>query len=337
MTPEKFATHSLPRAQQLAAWRGWYDSVFDIESRQRADKGFAAENLTWKLGGFAVSHASTPPVSVARTTTLMRRNPVDHWVVILAKHSATHLTYRDVSLKMAARVAYIVSLGDRYNKWTEGERILLYLARDSFGDIAPALDAARGTALDAPQGRLLTDYMLLLERNLRSLPAESAPPLKNAVSAMVGACLAPSGDRMAGAKPQIRVTLMERVRQSVRRQLRSPSLGPDRLCREAAMSRSQLYRLLEGEGGAAHYIRRLRLSESFAILCNTSNNLPIGAIAESLCFADASNFSRAFRREFGMTPSDVRAAALAGLPPATAPRDPGGGKVRGFGDCLHML
>jgi AraC-like DNA-binding protein len=153
---------------------------------------------------------------------------------------------------------------------------------------------------------------------------------------MVGACLAPAGDRRADARPQIRLTLMERVRQSVRRQLRSPSLGPDKLCREAAMSRSQLYRLLEGEGGAAHYIQHQRLSESFAILCDTSNNLPIGLIAESLCFADASNFSRAFRREFGMSPSDVRAAALAGLPPAAVPRDPVGGEVRRFGDCLHV-
>jgi AraC-like DNA-binding protein len=337
MTPEKFATHSLPRPQQLAAWRDWYDSVVDIESRQSAKKGFAAESLTWKLDGFAISHVSAPPASIARTATLVRRNPVDHWVVILGKHSATDLTYRDVSLKMPARVAFVVSLGDDgYSKRTQDERILLYLARDSFQEIAPALDAARGTALDTPQGRLLADYMLLLERNLRSLPAQSAPPLKNPVSAMVGACIAPSGDRMADAKPQIRLTLMERVRQSVRRQLRSPSLGPDKLCREAAMSRSQLYRLLEGEGGAAHYIQRLRLSESFAILCNTSNNLPIGVIAESLCFADASSFSRAFRREFGTSPSEVRAAVLVGLPPSAASRDSVGGEVRRFGDCLHL-
>jgi AraC-like DNA-binding protein len=327
----------LPRSQQLAAWRGWYDSVLNIDSRQSTQSGFAAENLTWKLDGLAVSHVSTPPASVARTTALIRRNPVDHWVVILAKRSATDLTYRDVALKVPARVPFVVSLGDDgYNKQTQDERTLLYLARDSFQEIAPALDAARGTALDTPQGKLLADYMLLLERNLRSLPAESAPPLKGAIAAMVGACLAPSGGRVAGARPQIRLTLMERVRQSVRRQLRSPSLGPDKLCREAAMSRSQLYRLLEGEGGAAHYIQHQRLSESFAILCDTSNNLSIGAVAESLCFADASNFSRAFRREFGMSPSDVRAAALAGLPPAAVPRDPVGGEVRRFGDCLHV-
>jgi AraC-like DNA-binding protein len=114
-------------------------------------------------------------------------------------------------------------------------------------------------------------------------------------------------------------------------------MGPDQLCREAAMSRSQLYRLLEGEGGAAHYIQHRRLSESFAILCDTTNNLPIGVVAESLCFADASSFSRAFRREFGVSPSDVRAATLVGLPPPAASRYSVGGEVRSFGDCLHIL
>ena len=113
------------------------------------------------------------------------------------------------------------------------------------------------------------------------------------------------------------------MRQAVQRNLRSPSLGPDKLCREAAMSRSQLYRVLESEGGAAHYIQRLRLLESFTILCDVSNDHPIGKVAEMLCFADASSFSRAFRQEFGTTPREVRAASVAGqvrtAPKAAAP------------------
>jgi AraC-like DNA-binding protein len=97
------------------------------------------------------------------------------------------------------------------------------------------------------------------------------------------------------------------------------------------MSRSQLYRVLESEGGAARYIQRLRLLESFAILGDVSNNFPIGKIAEMLCFADASSFSRAFRQEFGTTPREVRATSVAGQV-RTAAKIVGG---HGFGDSLR--
>ena len=46
---------------------------------------------------------------------------------------------------------------------------------------------------------------------------------------------------------------------AIRRNLRSPSLGPDKLCREAGTSQSQLYRVLEHVGGVANYIKRCRL------------------------------------------------------------------------------
>ena len=129
---------------------------------------------------------------------------------------------------------------------------------------------------------------------------------------------------------------MERVRKAVTKQLRSQALGTSMLCREAATSRSQLYRLLEGEGGVAHYILRRRLSESFAILCDTAHDLSIGQIAEMLCFADASSFSRAFRREFGVMPKEVRAASLSGLSPAP-PAGPDESNVHGFRDCLRSF
>jgi len=58
------------------------------------------------------------------------------------------------------------------------------------------------------------------------------------------------------------------------------------------MSRSNLYRLFEDTGGVARYIQRERLLEAHAVLTNPANSQSISAIAEDLCFADASSFSR---------------------------------------------
>jgi AraC-like DNA-binding protein len=131
------------------------------------------------------------------------------------------------------------------------------------------------------------------------------------------------------------LTMSEKVRQSVSRNLRSPSFGPDKLCRETAMSRSQLCRVLESEGGVARYIQRRRLSESFSMLCDASNRLSISDIAASLCFSDLSGFSRTFRCEFGGAPTEVRESARSGLPPMKQREKGGSRQGRTFSDCLR--
>jgi len=337
MTPATLATHSLPVSEQFDAWRAWYAAVFDTSSRQPAVEGFRARTTAWTLDGFGFSRVATPPISITRTKTLVRRNPVDHWCISLGETSAITLKVGEDVVEAAPRVPFIFSLGDETYSERALDRIQLYLARDHFQAIAPLLDGARGMALDTPEGHLLTDYMILLERNIPHLPAGDGPKLARAIQAMVSACVAPSADRLVEAGSVIDLTLMERVRRAVARNLRSPSLSPEKLCREAATSRSQLYRLLEDEGGVAHYILRRRLSESFSLLCDSSSNLPIGKVAEMLCFADGSSFSRAFRREFGISPSDVRAGAVGGSPQMVLPKKVEGSGLHSFSEWLRRL
>lgn|SRR5690242_1002911 len=61
----------------------------------------------------------------------------------------------------------------------------------------------------------------------------------------------------------------------------------------------------------------------------------IGSIAETLCLADASSFGHAFRRAFGMSPSDVRAATLASLGVTAHERRGLESGARSFSDCLR--
>lgn len=337
MFAHHFATHQLPKARQLEAWQAWYDTIFDVTPMQASNDDFIATNSTWTIPGLTLSQVASPANTVNRTKSTIRHNSIDHWVISLSKQSVRDVATRDITFEVAANTPFILSFGDEISirRRQDDNRLQLILARDSFQAIAPVVDAARGMALTSPTARMLADYIRLLEHYVPTLDDDAASRLANAVQAMLLACLAPTADNRSAASDQIRLTLMERVRRAVRTNLRSPSLGPAKLCREAGTSRSQLYRLLESEGGVAHYILRRRLSESFSMLGDVANELPIGQVAEGLCFSDASSFTRAFRREFGVSPSDVRAATHAGLQPAPPSIPSLGSEVCTFSDCLR--
>ena len=281
---------------------------------------------------------SAPSLSASRTKALLRANPVDHWVVTLGQRAKTIVRTRDASFEVPPGVPFVLSLGEVLESEREqDDRLQLYLPRDNFREIASLLDGCKGQVLDTPLGRLLAEYLLLLERRLPDLTLDDLARLTRAVTAMVASCVAPTPDRMVTASSQIRLGRLEKVRQAVRKHLHSPSLEANMLCREVGMSRSQLYRLLEGEGGVSRYIQRQRLLASYAVLSDPSNSRRITVIAETLCFADASSFSRAFRQEFGSSPTDVRAAALAGSPLQAAPKARAEADTRNFTECLKAF
>ena len=338
MTPETFTTEGLPRQQQYDAWRGWFGSVFETEPLGSPDDGFPAKSELWNLDGFVLSRVTAPPLKVTRTKSLIRREPVDHWAITIGRHAVTRVDADGTVREAPPGALFVVSLGhEMTSERQQDERLQLYVPRDRCRDLAPALDAARGMVLDTPPGRLIADYLRLVERTLPDLAPDEATRLGQALAAMIGACVAPTPDQVALAAKQLDCGRLERVRRTVRRYLRSPALGPDFLCRAVGTSRSQLYRLMEAEGGVARYIQRQRLQEGHAVLCDPFNTKSIAIIAEELCFSDASGFSRAFRQEFGVSPSDLRTKARTGVSPKPAPLPRPRTNAPNFSDSLRAF
>ena len=314
MMPETFTTLSMRRQDQHEAWRERFRSIFEVTPLDSDIGNFVANNTTWKLNDLLVSRVRAPAVRVRRTPTDIRRNPVDHWVLSYCQQGEMAIRTNRATLRARRGVPFLWSLGEASEaERTETDRLQLFLSRDVFRDIALVLDTARGAVLDTPLGRLLGDFLLSLEHRLQGLAVADMPRLTSATRALIAACVAPSAERIATAQNQIDLGRLERVRQTVRSHLRSPRLGPAVLCRAVGMSRSNLYRLLETEGGVARYIQRQRLLEAHTALSDPKNRRSISAIAEELCFADASSFGRAFRTMFGHSASDVRSAASVGL------------------------
>jgi AraC-like DNA-binding protein len=337
MTPDSFATGSLHPRDPLEAWIEWFGPVFDVIPKHPNGGGFPAEIRFWRLGGVAMTQSTAPPVHIARTKTHRKRDPVDHWVVGYCARGAHSTVTAGTSLEVPARVPFLWSLGQKFvHDQTHVDRIQFIMSRDAFPDLAPLLDGACGSTLDTPLGHLLGDYMTALGRHLPAVTEADFPYLANAVGAMVAAAVAPSAERVAVARPQIDLGRKERVRQAVRRHLRTPTLRPRTLCRLVGMSRSNLYRLFEASGGVAKYIQDQRLLATHAILTDPETNTSISNVADEFCFADASSFSRAYKRASGCSPGEARSAALAGLAPAMRQRQaPRAGL--GFGGLLSRF
>lgn len=311
MNPAAFSTAGVPPPRQLDAWRGWFDEVYEVETPEDAPEGFAASTALWMLDGVTFGRVTAPALRANRSFPLIRRNPVDHWVIAIGARAPTRIAWRDSVLLLPADTPFIASLGDRMtSERGADDRLHLYLPRDRFACLAPALDAARGVPVAGPLGALLRDYMLSMERHLPAIDEGDLPRLTEAVRAMVTACIVPSRRNAEGATEQVNLVRLERARQAIRRHLRSARLGPALLCREIGISRSQLYRLFEGEGGVVRYILRCRLTAAYATLADPLDQRRISAIGEAYGFFDASSFSRAFRREFGVSPGDLRAGSL---------------------------
>jgi AraC-like DNA-binding protein len=103
------------------------------------------------------------------------------------------------------------------------------------------------------------------------------------------------------------------VRQDVARNLTDPDLDIEAIARRQGVTPRYVQRLFEREGTSfGQFLRDARLDLARAALA-AGDSRTISAIAFDCGFGDLSHFNKAFRRRFGETPSDIRAAALRGL------------------------
>ncbi|MCO6490008.1 MAG: response regulator [Phaeodactylibacter sp.] len=105
---------------------------------------------------------------------------------------------------------------------------------------------------------------------------------------------------------QREAAFLKELHEIIENNMSDESFDTNRLCRAAAMSRTQLHRKLKALTGqaTASFIRSIRLRKAKALLETT--DLPIGDIAVRVGYKDFSHFSRSFGKEFGVLPSEVR-------------------------------
>lgn len=179
------------------------------------------------------------------------------------------------------------------------------------------VDRLLGTALPARtgSGALLASYLTGLRAEAGQCEPEELRRLGTVALALAETLLAARTDSPAPAAHETRhQVLLARVRAFIEANLADPGLGPAAVAAHHHISVRLLHLLFRDEPetvGAT--IRRLRLERSRADLANPGlSHRRIGEIAARWGFRHQADYSRAFRRAYGMPPSDFRRQVLPG-------------------------
>jgi AraC-like DNA-binding protein len=102
------------------------------------------------------------------------------------------------------------------------------------------------------------------------------------------------------------------ARMTIRGQCADPAFRVERVAELIGCSRASLYRLFTARGeSVAHTIWLARLERAHALLVDPAHgDRFVSEIAFRCGFTGSAAFSRIFKRRYGMTPSEVRAAAM---------------------------
>jgi AraC family transcriptional regulator len=198
----------------------------------------------------------------------------------------------------------------------------LVIRRDVLLDVMsyfnPAAQERPATLFSSPLGRDLSQsflrHRLIIRELMQGVPQDPAAldaTLLKIVGNAAKSCSPPGAARRGAAFESSRarrryvydaqLILQERFRERYRL---------EEIARELYVSPFHLCRLFKKETGMPihRYVNRLRLREAMEQLTEGSD---LSELALSLGFADHSHFTTAFRKEFGVPPSEVRRQARA--------------------------
>lgn len=190
------------------------------------------------------------------------------------------------------------------------KRTLLF-PRDRVIAVCPRLaDTGAFTALrDSTGARLLARYVDALATELPWFDAGTGAAAADAALELLRAAVEPGMPESRAAR---RDALRADVRRYIRLNLQDLTLSPESIARAHAISLRALHALFEDSGeSVAALVRQSRLARCLEDLRQPTAG-SVTEIAFRWGFSDAAYFSHVFKRAYGVTPSEIRRAALAG-------------------------
>ena len=304
----RFESDAHAPAQRWERWRETVSSLYELGAADpRPD--FLARTTVWHLGPLVVSTGEYVGAQrVRRTPQLIRRDQIDHYKLTLRLAGRSELDVDGQTVGVAPGDIVLEDLGRPGRYLAHGGRnIIIYIARDALEGVAKSPGPLHGRFVRGAVAALFARHLHSLVDNLPSLRSAEAQNVTAATSLLLAACLVPTAHQQEQARPLIETNLTRQICRHIDGHLTDPTLTVPGICAAFGISRATLYRLFAELGGVQAYVRERRLTRVHTLLSSDAAPRYLARLVDEYGFGSASDFSRAFRAQFGYSPKEARA------------------------------
>jgi AraC-like DNA-binding protein len=306
-----FNTSLQGRTESYALWQQARNTLFGPhDTNTDTIDSFEIDFTVYNAGAVLIGGGHVSPQRFYRTRDNIRRDGLDHYLLILCRTSFfegdcdgkhIHMVPGEIGLFSLTRPAD--------TRATAGDFIGLTLPHSLLGPLLKDPEGVSGTVLgkNNPMRDILYTHCVEMLDQMETLKGEESATVAATCAAMIAVCFGQSTDQTIVKTTRLRCANLAAMRRFIETHLTIPELDADMLLQTFPVSRATLYRLFAPLGGIAVFIRKKRLARALLDLQNPNiKRLKISDIAARNGFSSVVSFSRAFHAEYGAKPSEVR-------------------------------
>jgi AraC-like DNA-binding protein len=286
-----------------------------LPSRSGPEKPFRASIDRYKVGEFVFTDCRSDSMLLERSLARISTDRVrDYAFHVFLEGGVENVSVRSSSRDITSSVAGILALdmGQPVRMHRNACRVLTFFVPATLvEEVFPDPEAIHGRAMQAttPLTRLIIEHVAALSQTIADMSVSAADEAIRASARLLVAALGKQARLSGNARAAARAAMFGQVRRYIQAHLHQAELSPESVLNALQLPRPTLYRMFEHEGGLGTYIRHLRLRHAADELIRYPHVM-VTDIAYGLGFKSASDFTRAFRRAYGMAPQEFRGLSM---------------------------
>jgi AraC-like DNA-binding protein len=308
----EFSTDGVPERDRIAIWREHYGQVMlRVDIEPAPDMVFEARNRCLSLAGLQLMEGSSSPARISRRGRYLADGN-DDVVLAINRSGSVVITSGGRELSLSDGEAIVLSGGEpaSFHRISHGESFTLRVPRATFEQTVVSVDDALMRPIPPHLGalKLMEQYAAWLLHASPTIDRELRNVSVGHVLDLLALTIGPRTDFADTARTRgLRAARLKLAKSFVAAHSDSRDLSVATVAENLNVTPRYVQRLFEADGTTfTEFLTGQRLARAHRLLCEPANQAAISNIAYDVGFGDLSYFNRRFRRQYGLTPREVR-------------------------------